>query len=31
LEAPTDASIYTKDRHFDIICPAIGKKTCQEI
>ncbi len=30
LECPRDAHIYTKDRHFDVICQAIGKKLYQE-
>jgi len=26
LEAPDDASIYTTDNHFDVLCDALGKR-----
>jgi hypothetical protein len=30
LEVPLDAEIYTKDRHFDVICPAVGRQRYHE-
>lgn len=30
LEAPKDALIYTADRHFEVICRAIGKQLFKE-
>ncbi len=30
IEAPVDAPIYTKDRHFEVICPIINKAVYQE-
>jgi hypothetical protein len=30
LEAPEDAEIYTTDRHYDVICPVVGRLLYQE-
>ena len=30
LEAPVNSTIYTTDRHYEVICPLIGKSIFRE-